>query len=98
MALTIITPRESETAGLASGYQRTSVTSSAVSVVSVTGGNLLISVPTTRHYQPLIPVEPLEVQMQQSLAFLHLVQRGLTDLQQGRYSRIEEVKRRLGDI
>ena len=98
MALTIIRPRESETDGLVSGYQRTSVTSTGIAVVSETGGNLLVGVAMIPQYQPLIRVEPFEAQMQQSLDFLHLVQRGLTDLQQGRYSRIEEMKRRLGDI
>jgi len=45
--------RPSTTAGLTSGYQRTNITASGVSVAETTGGNLIVSELVTLPYEPL---------------------------------------------
>ncbi len=65
MTLKSIQPKESDTDGLASGYQRTSVTAAGAMVVQETGGNLLVGVSVLPWLHPILPstqplVEPRE--------------------------------------
>ncbi len=103
-----------ETDGLASAYQRTQVTGAGNVVVVDTGGICILSVitlpvekllfkPDTARTKASAPARPgghalLVEEMVRDVQFRELVERGLADLNEGRKSKLEDVKRRLGDI
>jgi len=101
------------TDGLVSAYQRTAITGAGIAMVVDTGGSIgigVMRVPSWREVQfekpqiePDIPtVQPaapdLAYEMVSAPEFKELVERGLKDLDEGRYSNLEDVKRRLGDV
>ena len=95
------------TAGLASAYQIMEVTAGGSPVLE-TGGNLLIGVITLPHSEilPLTPAPPessvnekelsphnhLASEMSENQLFRQLVERGLADLEQGRYTKTAKEK------
>ena len=99
------------TSGLASGYQLTQVTGAGLAVTSDTSGDLMLSVTSIPSWQ-LVPASSpvseedarssdqadLAREMVEDTNFRELTERGMADLAQGRYSRIEDVRRRLGEI
>jgi hypothetical protein len=103
----------SSTDGLASAYQITEVTGGGSPVLE-TGGNLLIGIITLPHSEilPLTPVPPessvnekdlsphthLASEMSENQLFRQLVERGLSDLEQGRYKEIVKEKMTSGAI
>jgi hypothetical protein len=66
MILRIIQTEESDTEGLASGYQRTSVTAAGAMAVEETGGNLLVGVSVLPRLQPIQPPTQPSVETQPS--------------------------------
>ena len=99
--------------GLASSYQITEVTAGGSPVLE-TGGNLLIGVITLPHSEilPLTPAPPessvnekelsphnrLASEMSENQLFRQLVERGLSDLEQGRYKEIVKEKMTSGVV
>jgi len=103
----------SSTDGLASAYQITEVTAGGSPVLE-TGGNLLIGVITLPYSEilPLTPAPPessvnekelsshnhLASEMSENQLFRQLVERGLSDLEQGRYKEIVKEKMTSGVV
>jgi len=97
------------TDGLASAYQIMEVTAGGSPVLE-TGGNLLIGVITLPHSEilPLTPAPPeslanemelrLASEMSENQLFRQLVERGLSDLEQGRYKEIVKEKMTSGVV
>lgn len=113
MEIRVIDPALDEgTDGLVSAYQRTEITGMRLGAAMATARQVPIGVTvlpsregTRPSNSPSTPVEsvepvrkPLEAAMSEDVSFYHLTERGLADLKEGRYSKLEDVKRRLGDI
>lgn len=102
------------TDGLASGYQRTEITGAGYAAVTDTSGALVASVRTLPFWIPVsigrrandeclrgqdvLSVNRLAADMVSSADFRAMTERGMADLDRGRQARLEDVKRRLGDI
>jgi len=102
---------ENGTDGLASAYQQTQVTGTGHATVEDTAGVFFLSVmtfPVLRLLGPCAteakgPTSQLEGpvlarEMAGNTDFRRLVEQGLAELAEGRHSKLEDVKRRVGDI
>lgn len=102
------------TDGLASAYQLTQITGAGVAAVQDTSGAMLFVVTPFPSWQIVpaspsptqegswepreFPEPSLATRMARDKGFIQGTERGLAEIEQGRYSRIEDIKKKLGDL